>query len=151
MTEPEMTEPKQTAPGWDGRGGPAHVSGYHWVRRADVPGHAMPPVIWTWRADAQVWRWGHREMLPAEMAAHFDWVGPVADHQEVERLQAEVAALRLTLGGKTFGPDVPEPIGCPMPGACAQVAEIGRLKAIIRVNGIRAGATHAEIDEVIRG
>ncbi len=27
--------------------------------------------------------------------------------------------------------------------------EIGRLRAIIRVNGLRAGATHAEIDEII--
>ena len=29
--------------------------------------------------------------------------------------------------------------------------EIGRLRAIVRVNGLRAGATHAEIDEVING
>ena len=29
--------------------------------------------------------------------------------------------------------------------------EVGRLRAIIRVNGLRAGATHAEIDEVIYG
>ena len=50
---------------------------------------------------------------------------------EVERLRAEVASLRLTLGGKTFGPDVPEPIGCPLPGACAQVAEIKRLRAAL--------------------
>lgn len=47
---------------------------------------------------------------------------------EVKRLEAEVASLRLTLGGKTFGPDVPSPIGCPMPGACVQVAEIERLR-----------------------
>lgn len=47
---------------------------------------------------------------------------------EIERLRAEVASLRLTLGGRTYSPDVPEPIGCPMPGACAQVAEIGRLR-----------------------
>ena len=31
------------------------------------------------------------------------------------------------------------------------MAEVGRLRAIIRVNGLRAGATHAEIDEVIHG
>jgi hypothetical protein len=31
------------------------------------------------------------------------------------------------------------------------VAEIGRLRAVIRVNGLRVGATHAEIDEVIYG
>lgn len=30
-------------------------------------------------------------------------------------------------------------------------AEMGRLRAIIRVNGLRAGATHAEIDEAING
>jgi hypothetical protein len=29
--------------------------------------------------------------------------------------------------------------------------EIARLRAIIRVNGLRAGGTHAEIDEVIYG
>lgn len=146
-----MTDESKTTPGWDGRGVPAHVSGYHWVRRSDVPAHNAEPVIWTWRADAQVWRWGWREMLPNEMAAHFDWIAEVASPKEVERLQAEVAALRLTMGGKTFDGEAPSPIGCPMPGACAQVAEIGRLKAIIRVNGLRAGATHAEIDEVIRG
>lgn len=48
---------------------------------------------------------------------------------EIERLQAEVASLRLTLGGRTFGPSIPEPIGCPAPGACVQVAEIERLRA----------------------
>ena len=47
---------------------------------------------------------------------------------ENQRLEAEVASLRLTLGGKTFSPDVPSPIGCPMPGACVQVAEIKRLR-----------------------
>ena len=48
---------------------------------------------------------------------------------EIERLRAEVASLRLTLGGRTFsGQPVPDPIGCPMPGACAQVAEIKRLR-----------------------
>lgn len=52
----------------------------------------------------------------------------VAQRTEIERLRAEVASLRLTLGGKTFGPSVPDPIGCPMPGACAQVAEINRLR-----------------------
>lgn len=45
---------------------------------------------------------------------------------ERDRLAAEVASLRLTLGGKTFSADVPEPIGCPLPGACATVAEIVR-------------------------
>lgn len=47
---------------------------------------------------------------------------------ENKRLQAEVDSLRLTLGGKTFSPDVPSPIGCPIPGACAQVEEIHRLR-----------------------
>lgn len=45
---------------------------------------------------------------------------------ERDRLAAEVASLRLTLGGKTFSADVPEPIGCPLPGACSTVAEIVR-------------------------
>jgi hypothetical protein len=72
---------------------------------------------------------------------------------EIARLRAEVASLRLTLGGRTFGPDVPEPIGCPAPGACAQVAEIGRLRTVIRVNALRwnPDLTHEQIDEVIRG
>lgn len=70
---------------------------------------------------------------------------------EIDRLRAEVASLRLTLGGKTFSATVPEPIGCPMPGACSTVAEIGRLRAVIRVNGLRAGASHEEIDEVVYG
>jgi uncharacterized small protein (DUF1192 family) len=48
---------------------------------------------------------------------------------EIKRLQAEVASLRLTLGGRTFSADVPEPVGCPAPGACVQVAEIKRLRA----------------------
>lgn len=48
---------------------------------------------------------------------------------EITRLRAEVASLRLTLGGRTFNASVPEPIGCPLPGACAQVAEISRLRA----------------------
>ena len=40
-----------------------------------------------------------------------------------------VASLRLTLGGRTFsGQPVPDPINCPMPGACAQAAEIVRLR-----------------------
>lgn len=43
-----------------------------------------------------------------------------------DHLAAEVAALRLTLGGRTFDASVPEPIGCPMPGACSTVAEIVR-------------------------
>lgn len=77
-------------PAWDGRGVPAHVSGYHWVRRIDVPGHDMHPVIWTWRADAQVWRWGHREMQPAEMAAHMEWMGRVAAHNVAHDLAAMV-------------------------------------------------------------
>jgi len=51
---------------------------------------------------------------------------------ERDRLAAEVASLRLTLGGKTFSADVPEPIGCPLPGACATVAEIVRLRKALR-------------------
>jgi hypothetical protein len=51
------------------------------------------------------------------------------DADEIVRLRSEVASLRLTLGGRTFsGQPVPDPIGCPMPGACAQVAEIKRLR-----------------------
>lgn len=49
-----------------------------------------------------------------------------AARAEVARLTAEVASLRLTLGGRTFDASVPEPIGCPLPGACSTVAEIVR-------------------------
>lgn len=66
---------------------------------------------------------------------------------EIERLRKEVASLRLTLGGKTFGPDVPEPVGCPLPGACAQVAEIKRLRnaeAAARREGIEMAAREME-------
>jgi hypothetical protein len=56
----------------------------------------------------------------------------VADaEREVARLKEEVASLRITLGGRTFGADIPEPIGCPAPGACAQVAEIKRLRSAL--------------------
>ena len=51
---------------------------------------------------------------------------------EISRLRAEVASLRFTLGDHTFSADIPEPIGCPMPGACSQVKEIANLRAAIR-------------------
>lgn len=50
---------------------------------------------------------------------------------ENERQRHEIASLHLTLGGKTFSATVPAPIGCPMPGACAQVAEIARLRTAL--------------------
>lgn len=68
---------------------------------------------------------------------------------ERDRLQAEVAALRMALGGRAPRAGIPEPIGCPAPGACSMVAELGRLRAIIRVNGLRHGATHAEVDAIL--
>ena len=57
---------------------------------------------------------------------------------EVERQRHEIASLRLTLGGRTFSATVPAPIGCPMPGQCAQVAEIERLRACAEVMDLRA-------------
>ena len=48
---------------------------------------------------------------------------------EIARQAAEIASLRLTLGGRTFSATAPEPIGCPAPGMCVQVAEIARLRA----------------------
>jgi hypothetical protein len=60
------------------------------------------------------------------------WASTMEDAaDEIARLMGEVAALRLTLGGRTFGADVPEPVGCPAPGACVQVAEIKRLRAYV--------------------
>lgn len=100
----------------------------------------------------------HHDNIVDGLRAITDWwrapgwmAGEAAD--EIERLRAEVASLRLTLGGRTFSADVPEPIGCPAPGACAQVAEIGRLRGVIRANALRwnPAATHAEIEEVIYG
>ena len=64
----------------------------------------------------------------ADAGEHMKEVTYAALQAENRRLEAEVASLRLTLGGKTFSADVPTPIGCPIPGACAQVAEIGRLR-----------------------
>lgn len=60
-------------------------------------------------------------------------LSPLAEaEREIERLRSEVASLRLTLGGRTFsGDSIPDPIGCPAPGACAQVAEIQRLHGVI--------------------
>jgi hypothetical protein len=51
---------------------------------------------------------------------------------EAARLREEVASLRLTLGGRTFDASVPEPIGCPVPGACQTVAEIVRLREALK-------------------
>lgn len=60
---------------------------------------------------------------------------PVTPFAEIETLRAEVASLRLTLGGKTFSATIPGVIGCPMPGMCAQVAEIERLRSeVVRLN-----------------
>lgn len=70
---------------------------------------------------------------------------------EIERLRAEVASLRLTMGMCPPAPQVAEPIGCPAPGACSTVREIERLRAIVRVNALRHGATHAEVDAVLYG
>ena len=51
----------------------------------------------------------------------------------IKRLEAEVASLRLTLGGRTFSDQpVPDPVGCPLPGACVQVAEITRLRGALK-------------------
>lgn len=51
----------------------------------------------------------------------------------IKRLEDEVASLRLTLGGRTFSDQpVPDPVGCPLPGACVQVAEITRLREALK-------------------
>jgi hypothetical protein len=76
----------------------------------------------------------------------------------IEALAADVASLRLTLGMRTFSADVPEPIGCPAPGACAQVAEIKRLAAdVARLRGALQQAIQCigdgcedEADKVLR-
>lgn len=59
---------------------------------------------------------------------------------EIARLNAEAASLRLTLGGRTFSATVPEPIGCPLPGMCAQVAEIAWLRGVLRVFATAEGS-----------
>lgn len=75
----------------------------------------------------------HERDLGAEEVAKKDAVVIQSLQNEIERLRAEVASLRLTLGGKTFSADIPEPVGCPMPGACAQVEEIKRLREALRM------------------
>jgi hypothetical protein len=78
---------------------------------------------------------------------------------EVDRQAQEIASLRLTLGGRTYSADVPEPIGCPIPGACVQVAEIKRLRDALReIAGISNECTWtpklrplaAELQDIIR-
>jgi hypothetical protein len=58
----------------------------------------------------------------------------LAEHKamaaEIERQAAEIAALRLTVG-QMPGADIPEPWGCPCPGACQTVQEIKRLRAAL--------------------
>lgn len=66
---------------------------------------------------------------------------------EIARLEAEVASLRLTLGGRTFSATAPEPIGCPAPGMCVQVAEIARLRAVLQriADGALLGTNSAAV------
>lgn len=80
---------------WDGYPPNPGRAGYHWLRRTDaaIP---MPPVIWTWRPEVQAWRWkGEEQRTPAEQAATKEYIAPVTDHAEVERLRA---ALRIIAG-----------------------------------------------------
>lgn len=60
---------------------------------------------------------------------------------EIARLEAEVASLRITLGGRTFSATAPEPIGCPAPGMCVQVAEIARMREALA--GLLADTQHS--------
>ena len=71
----------------------------------------------------------------------------------IKRLEDEVASLRLTLGGRTFSDQpVPDPVGCPLPGACVQVAEITRLREALKeiVEFKPARATMAAWEEIDR-
>lgn len=74
------TAPPPAVP-WDGRPPNPDRSWYHWLRRCDVPGYRMPPVIWTWRADAGVWRSRFGDKTPAEAAETHEWVAMVAPHE----------------------------------------------------------------------
>lgn len=116
------------------------VDGWHWWQ---TPWGT--DIIRYWYAGPDEWSDG----LDADMIAT-GWVyrGPVlppaaieARDAEIARLEAEVASLRLTLGGRTFSATAPEPIGCPAPGMCVQVAEIARLRDALA--GLLADTQHS--------
>lgn len=81
-------QPEQQGTAWDGYPPDPERPGYHWLRRTDAHG-PMPAVIWTWRPEVQAWRWkGEAEIGPAEQAATKEYIAPVTDHADVERLRA---------------------------------------------------------------
>lgn len=73
--------------------------------------------------------------------------------REVTRQRAEIAAVRLRLG-ETPPADVPEPAGCPIPGACVTVREIQRLRgevvALENMHAQAAGESAALLDALAR-
>lgn len=92
-----MSDGAKAAP-WDGRPPHPERNGYHWLRRIDNVGPPMIPVIWTWRADAQVWRWRGGEMTAAEQAETKEYLAPVTSHHDVDRLRARAERLVTALG-----------------------------------------------------
>lgn len=120
---------------------PEHLcgrDGWHWVRW--MSGKRQPKAWDTrWgRAPAQ-WNWLGGSRTPEEAAvAGWECIEPVATPEEVaslraeiDRLRAQVASLRVSLG-EMSPTEGAEPIGCPVPGMCAMVADNARLRALLR-------------------
>lgn len=104
------------------------VDGWHWLHHPED----LRPIVAGWQAELHGWPSGELHSPQGIVDLGYRYLGPALLPSEVKRLREEVASLRLTLGGRTFDASVPEPIGCPLPGACQTVAEIVRLREALK-------------------
>ncbi len=105
--------------------------------RTDFNEHGWPE-FWlntageTWESHASI-RAGCEEALEkCQPAALSEFITAARQHlpralDEIERLTAEVASLRASLGQQPAG-DGAEPIGCPCPGACSASAAVAKMR-----------------------